>query len=206
MQGSHDQLNVNQQIIAYCLCWGLDIDIANILFSNLIVQFHPLTGKKERKSNICYTIYLSLIIEHLLGDAYLNENLKTLKPHHITTSSFKPTFKNEVSLMAHVCKVANISPEPIKYLIHSSEDVNTDDTADKSLSETTVQPITQLKAPTDKKTKRKRIPPSSKPEASKIVRESPPKEQAIDSQPAKEPVVTADITQSLGASDLVEEQ
>ncbi|GKC90602.1 hypothetical protein Tco_1151251, partial [Tanacetum coccineum] len=95
---------------------------------------------------------------------------------------------------AHMCKVANLSPEPIKYLIHSSEDVNTDDTADKSLSETTVQPITQFKAPTDKKTKRKRIPLSSKPEASKILREYPPKEQAIDSQPAKEPVVTADIT------------
>ncbi|GJT47292.1 retrovirus-related pol polyprotein from transposon TNT 1-94 [Tanacetum coccineum] len=37
MQGSHDQLNVNQQIIAYCLCWGLDIDIAYTLFSDMIV-------------------------------------------------------------------------------------------------------------------------------------------------------------------------
>ncbi|GKC03240.1 hypothetical protein Tco_0994850 [Tanacetum coccineum] len=132
--------------------------------------------------------------ENLLGDAYLNENLKTLKPHHITAFSFKPTFENEVSLMAHMCKVANLSPEPIKYLIHSSKDVNTDDTADTSLSGTTVQPVTQSKAPTDKKIKRKRIPPSSKPEASKFFRESPPKEQAIDSQPTKEPVVTTNIT------------
>ncbi|GJT47291.1 retrovirus-related pol polyprotein from transposon TNT 1-94 [Tanacetum coccineum] len=78
-------------------------------------------------------------MEHLLGDAYLNENLKTLKPHHITASSFKPTLENEVPLTAHMCKVAKLSPEPIKSLIHSSEDVNTDDTADKSLSRTTVQ-------------------------------------------------------------------
>ncbi|GKC12712.1 retrovirus-related pol polyprotein from transposon TNT 1-94 [Tanacetum coccineum] len=47
MHGSHDQLNVNQQIIAYNLCWGLEINIAKILFSYLIVQILP--GKKERK-------------------------------------------------------------------------------------------------------------------------------------------------------------
>ncbi|GJU05641.1 hypothetical protein Tco_1122071 [Tanacetum coccineum] len=43
------------------------------------------------------------------------------------------------------------------------------------------------------KTKRKRIPPSSKPEASKIVKVSPPKEQANESQPAKEPMVQKSI-------------
>ncbi|GKA07375.1 retrovirus-related pol polyprotein from transposon TNT 1-94 [Tanacetum coccineum] len=149
MQGYHDQLNVNQQIIAYCLCWGLDIDIANILFSDLI---------------------------------------------------------NEVPLMTHICKVAKLSPEPIKSLIHSSEDVNTDDTSDKSLSGTTLQLVTQSKAPTDKKTKRKRISTSTKPEPLKTVREYPPKEQATDSQPAKEPMVTVDITHSLGTSELAEEQ
>ncbi|GJW69673.1 retrovirus-related pol polyprotein from transposon TNT 1-94 [Tanacetum coccineum] len=34
-QGSYDQLNVNQHSIAYGLCWGLDIDFAGILFSDL---------------------------------------------------------------------------------------------------------------------------------------------------------------------------
>ncbi|GKC67027.1 RNA-directed DNA polymerase, eukaryota [Tanacetum coccineum] len=147
-----------------------------------------------------------VLMQYILGDAYLNENLKTFKPHHITILSFKPKFENEVPLTAHMCKVANLSPEPIKYLIHSSEDVNTDDTTDKSLSGTTVQSVTQSKAPIDKKTKRKRIPTSSKPEASKIVRESPSKEQTTNSQPAEEPMVTTDITQSLGASELAEEQ
>ncbi|GKE45063.1 hypothetical protein Tco_1472347, partial [Tanacetum coccineum] len=105
-----------------------------------------------------------------------------------------------------MCKVAKLLPEPIKSLIYPSEDVNTDDTADKSLFGTTMQPITQSKAPTDKNTKRKRILLSSKPEASKNVRESPPKEQANDSHPAKEPVVTANITQSLGAFESTKEQ
>nr|GEV74793.1 uncharacterized mitochondrial protein AtMg00810-like [Tanacetum cinerariifolium] len=47
-------------------------------------------------------------------------------------------------------------------LIPPPGEVNADDTADKFLSRTSVQPVTQPKAPTDLKTKWKRIPPSSK--------------------------------------------
>ncbi|GJS19824.1 hypothetical protein Tco_0448456, partial [Tanacetum coccineum] len=79
-------------------------------------------------------------------------------------------------------------------------DVNTDDSTDKSLFETSVQHVTQYKAPTDKKTKRKRIPPSSKPKTSKVFRESPLKEKVANTQPIEEPVATADTTQSLGKS------
>ncbi|GKG16644.1 hypothetical protein Tco_0361601, partial [Tanacetum coccineum] len=96
-------------------------------------------------------------MEHLLGEDYINENLKTLKPHHITTTTFKPTLENEVSLTVHMCTVANLSPEPIKSLTPPSREVNADDSADKSLSRTFVQHVTLPKAPTDKKTKRKRI-------------------------------------------------
>ncbi|GJV75124.1 hypothetical protein Tco_1506708 [Tanacetum coccineum] len=186
MQGSHDQLNANQQTIAKCLCWGLNVDIASILFSDLIAQQHPVTGKKERKSNICYIRYLSLILEHLLGEAYTNENLKTLKPNHITTLSFKPTLENETALTAHM-------------------EVNVDDSADKSSSGTSVQPVTQPKAPTDLKPKKKRIPPSSKPKSSKQVRDVPPKKQVVETQPAEEIVATANATQSIRASKSAED-
>ncbi|GJU69303.1 hypothetical protein Tco_1255562 [Tanacetum coccineum] len=46
-------------------------------------------GKKKRETNIYYTIYLSLIFEHLLGNAYKNDKLKSFKPHHISATSFK---------------------------------------------------------------------------------------------------------------------
>ncbi|GJT76859.1 retrovirus-related pol polyprotein from transposon TNT 1-94 [Tanacetum coccineum] len=128
MQGSHDQLNVNQKTITY----------------------------------------LSLIMEHLLGDAYINENLKTLKPIHITSLSFKPTLENKVPLTAHMCKVANLSPDLIKSLIPPSREVNSDDSTDKSSSRTTMQPITLPKAPTDLKLRKKRILPSSKPKSSNL--------------------------------------
>nr|GFA85717.1 hypothetical protein [Tanacetum cinerariifolium] len=68
-----------------------------------------------------------------------------------------------------MCNVAELSPEPIKSLIQPYGDVNTDYLVDKSLSETSVQLITHSKAPVDKKIKKKRIPPSSKPKTSKVV-------------------------------------
>ncbi|GJV00160.1 hypothetical protein Tco_1329430 [Tanacetum coccineum] len=177
-----------------------------ILFSDLIAQLHPMTGKKERKSNICYTRYLSLIMEHLLGEAYINKNLNILKPHHITTLSFKPTLENETALTSHMCKVVELSLDPIKSLLPPSRKVNVDNSADKSSSETSVQPVIQPKAPTDLKLKNKRIPPSSKPKFSKQARDVPPKKQGTETQPAEETVATADATKSLGASESAEHQ
>ncbi|GJS92432.1 hypothetical protein Tco_0799400 [Tanacetum coccineum] len=204
MQGSHDQLNVNQQIIAYCLCWGLDIDIINILFSDLLVQLNP--SKKGRKPNICYTRYLSLIFEHLLKDNYNNENLKTFKPYHITASSLKTPSEYEVPLTSHMLKVVKISEDHYKYLFPPSGDVIADDTADKSSSRTSVQPVTQPKAKTDKKLRRKKVIASSEPNASKIFKESPPSPQVIDTQHAEEKVATVDTTHSLEAFESAEEQ
>ncbi|GJS40255.1 hypothetical protein Tco_0565298 [Tanacetum coccineum] len=143
MQGSHDQLNINQQTITYSLCWGLDIDIGNILFSNLVVKL--TTGKKGREPNICYTRYLSFIIEHLMGNNFKNDKFKTFKPHQISATSFKKPFASEVPLTSHMLKVAKLSPVPGESLIPPSGGVNADDTADKSLSGTSgSSPITQV--------------------------------------------------------------
>ncbi|GJZ93378.1 retrovirus-related pol polyprotein from transposon TNT 1-94 [Tanacetum coccineum] len=179
MQGSHDQLNVNQQTIVYCLCWGLSVCIASILFSDRIAQLHPVIGKKETKSNIYYTRYFSFIMEHLLGEAYINDNLKTLKPYHITALSFKPILENETALTAHMCKVAELSLDPIKTLLPPSREVNANDAADKSSSRTS---------------------------SSKWARDEPQKKQVTKTQPAEETVATANATQSLGASELAEDQ
>ncbi|GKD37753.1 hypothetical protein Tco_1257960, partial [Tanacetum coccineum] len=135
VKGSHDQLNVNQQTIAYCLCWGLNIYIAYILFSELIAHLHPEGAKKERRPN-----------------------------------------------------VADLSPEPIQSLIRPSKEVNADDTTDKSLSGTSMLPVTQPKAPTAKRLRKKKILSSTHPEQ------------------AEEFVATADITKSLDASESTKEQ
>ncbi|GJZ24005.1 hypothetical protein Tco_0561464 [Tanacetum coccineum] len=87
-----------------------------------------------------------------------------------------------------------------------SWEVNVDDTADKSLSRAFVQPVTRPKAPTDLKTKKKRIPPSSKPKSPYKVRVILPKKQVVETQHAKVTVATTNATKSLVASELAEEQ
>ncbi|GJS28834.1 putative reverse transcriptase domain-containing protein, partial [Tanacetum coccineum] len=62
------------------------------------------------------------------------------------------------------------------------------------------------KATTDKKSKKKRNPPSFKPKTSKIFRESSLYTQVADTQHAEERVTTADATKGLDASESTEEQ
>nr|GEY41935.1 hypothetical protein [Tanacetum cinerariifolium] len=81
-------------------------------------------------------------------------------------ASFQTYLASEVTFTAHMLKVAKLFQEPEQSLILSFEKVNADDRADKSSFGTTVQPVTQPKAPTDLKLKKKKIPPSSKPKSS----------------------------------------
>nr|GEV20133.1 retrovirus-related Pol polyprotein from transposon TNT 1-94 [Tanacetum cinerariifolium] len=56
------------------------------------------------------------------------------------------------------------------------------------------KPITQSKATTDTKSKKKRIPTSSKPMNLKAVRESSSTPQVTNNQPTEKTVATADAT------------
>ncbi|GJR90226.1 retrovirus-related pol polyprotein from transposon TNT 1-94 [Tanacetum coccineum] len=204
MQGSHDQMNLNQQTIAYCLIWGLEIDIGAIIFLDLTHKLQ--NGKKNRETNICYTRFLSLIFEKLLGGNYITNDLTLVKPHTITAASFQKPLASKVPLTSHMLIVAKLSKDLEQSLIPPSGEVNADDTADKSLFRASMQPVTQLKAPTDLKTKKKRITPSSKPKYPYKVRVILPKEQVAKTQHAKVIVATADTTKSLVASKLAKEQ
>ncbi|GJZ47714.1 hypothetical protein Tco_0601546 [Tanacetum coccineum] len=99
------------------------------------------------------------------GCNYVSNDLTLVKPHTIIVASFKKLLAFEVPLTLHMLKVAKPFEEPERSLIPPFGEVNTDDTTDKSLSRASVQPITQLKAPTDLKTKKKRIPPSQTPKS-----------------------------------------
>ncbi|GJR55697.1 hypothetical protein Tco_1406218 [Tanacetum coccineum] len=109
----------------------------------------------------------------------MNKNLTTFKPHHIIAASFnKIPSASEVTLISYMLKVAKLSTiEPEKTLLLSSGEGNADSTADKSLFETVVQSTTQPKAPTDKKSKKKKIPSSSEPKISHYIRHRKSKKQ-----------------------------
>ncbi|GJT28629.1 hypothetical protein Tco_0908904 [Tanacetum coccineum] len=118
-----------KETIAYSLIWGMEIDIGGIIFPDLI---HKLQNrKKNMEENICYTRYLSLISEELLGENYINDDLTFVKPYTISAASFQTPLASEVSLTSHMLKVAKLFQEPEQSLILSYEKVNADDGADK---------------------------------------------------------------------------
>nr|GEU79076.1 retrovirus-related Pol polyprotein from transposon TNT 1-94 [Tanacetum cinerariifolium] len=134
---------------------------------------------------------------------YVINDLTLVKPHTITTASFQKPLAPEVPLTSHMLKVAKLSEEPKKSLLPPSGEVNTDDTADKSLSRAYVQPVIQSKATTDLETKKKKTLPSSKPKSPYKVRVILPKKRIAETQHADVIVVTADATKTLEASKLL---
>ncbi|GJW44554.1 hypothetical protein Tco_0073353 [Tanacetum coccineum] len=116
-----------------------------------------------------------------------------MKPHHYNNLFQKP-LASEVLLTSHMLKVAKLSEESEQSLIPPSGEMNADDTANKSLSRASVQPVTQPKAPTDLKIKKKKNPPSSKPKSPYKVRVILLKKQVTETQHAEVTVATADAT------------
>ncbi|GJT32407.1 retrovirus-related pol polyprotein from transposon TNT 1-94 [Tanacetum coccineum] len=113
-------------------------------------------GKKNRETNVCYTRYISLVLEQLLGENYNNESLTILKPHHISASSFQTPSASE--------------------------------------------PLSQPKATTAKKSKKKKIPSLTQPKVSNDSRKMNPPSITTHLQATKELVVTAIPIQSLEVS------
>ncbi|GJU30658.1 hypothetical protein Tco_1174247 [Tanacetum coccineum] len=119
-------------MIAYCLIFGLETNIGEIIFNDLI---HKLQNrKKNRDPNVCYTRFISLVLEQLLGNNYHDESLTVLKPHHVSSTSFQTSSASEVSLTSHILKVAKLSKEPEESLILPSEEVNAEEFADKEMN------------------------------------------------------------------------
>nr|GEV54943.1 retrovirus-related Pol polyprotein from transposon TNT 1-94 [Tanacetum cinerariifolium] len=161
MRGSHDHMNLSQQTIAYCLTFGLEINIGEIIFNDLIQM---LQNRKKNKE--------------------LN-----------TPSASK------VSLTSHMMKVAKLSKEPEESLILPFVEVNAEESADKSQSRTNVQPLSQPKAPTAKKPKKKKIPSSTKPKVSNVSREMNPSSTTTHLHETKEFMATTIPIQNVDSDD-----
>ncbi|GJX21858.1 hypothetical protein Tco_0226303 [Tanacetum coccineum] len=116
---------------------GLDIGLANILYSDLTAKLIN-KDKKTRGINICYARFISLIIEHMLGKSYKNKNLKPFLAHQITASSYGTPSENEVPMTSHMYNIVGL-PRPNESLIPSPQKVNDDESFDKSPSRTSMK-------------------------------------------------------------------
>ncbi|GKA26734.1 hypothetical protein Tco_0712843 [Tanacetum coccineum] len=166
---NYDVLYDKEMVRAALATLGLVNENDTSISSTDLANSSPL---KMRYFSPIWKVLMLYIVKCLGGEAYKNDNLKTFKPYHISATSFKTPFENEVPLTAYMCKVTNISPDPIKSLIPPYGEVITNDIADKSLSRTNVQPVT--------------LESSSSP-------------QVTDTQPAKELATIANATQSINA-------
>ncbi|GJX02546.1 hypothetical protein Tco_0186459 [Tanacetum coccineum] len=122
-------------------------DIVGVLYGDLISKL-TVRGKKGREKNICYTRYLSLVMEHLMGKDYTNNNLTPTKSFQITSATFKKPTSSKVPLTSHTCKVAKLDDEP---QVTSSEGANIETSGAMSLSGTSEHPASVQKAKPDKK-------------------------------------------------------
>ncbi|GJT15511.1 retrovirus-related pol polyprotein from transposon TNT 1-94 [Tanacetum coccineum] len=165
--------------------------------SAIAISNNPVLHSKTKHIDIRY----HFIRDHILkGDIELHFVPTDLQLTDIFTKPLaEPSFTRLVAELG----MLNIEKQSF---IPPFGEVNGDDTTDKSLSKASVQPVTQPKAPTDPKTKKKRIPPSSKPKSPYKGRVILPKKQVAETQYAKVTVATTDATKSLVAFELAEEQ
>nr|GEX41208.1 retrovirus-related Pol polyprotein from transposon TNT 1-94 [Tanacetum cinerariifolium] len=117
------------------------LKLKEIIFNDLIQKLQ--NGKKNRETNVCYTRYISLVLEQLLGDNYHDASLTVLEPYQILATSFQTPSASKVSLTSHMLKVAKLLKDPEESLILPSEGVNAEESADKSIS-TSSPPTTHL--------------------------------------------------------------
>ncbi|GJW42612.1 retrovirus-related pol polyprotein from transposon TNT 1-94, partial [Tanacetum coccineum] len=124
----------------------------------------------------------------------------------VNSSPLKTPSASEVSLTSHMLKVDKLSKEHEESLILSSEEVNVEESTDKSQSGTNVQPLSHPKALTAKKSKKKKIPSSTQPKVSNDNREMNPPSTTTHLQATEELAVTVVPIQSLEASVTAEGQ
>ncbi|GJV42184.1 hypothetical protein Tco_1420624 [Tanacetum coccineum] len=128
--------------------------------------------------------------------------LLRIKYFLLTWKIIKAIFKDysilEVPFTSYMRKVAKLLEKP---LILPSEEVNTKDIDDKTLTRTSMHPVSQSKAKTDNKLRKKKIPSSSRPKVSKTFRGLTSNTQPSESQPAEETEVPSNTTPNIKEED-----
>ena len=112
--GSSDQLNYMHQLIAHGLINGLKLNYGQIIFNDLASKLNV----EVRFAKPAYTRFVSLILEKLLGESYVNCDEKAIKLHVMGNAIFstKPE-SSEVpitSAMESVCQCLSEPTHPLQ--------------------------------------------------------------------------------------------
>ncbi|GJY80092.1 hypothetical protein Tco_0492843 [Tanacetum coccineum] len=112
---SIEQVNSIQQLLAYCLITRTEVDIGEIIYSDLVTKLL----NKSRLKYVSYPRFISCALQVLLGSDYTQDEKFRFLPDILTNSNFtkNPSKVTDIELTAHIIAVNNrrdsVSPLPL---------------------------------------------------------------------------------------------
>ncbi|GJW68779.1 hypothetical protein Tco_0123203 [Tanacetum coccineum] len=112
---STKQVNSIQQLIAFSLITGTEVDIGEIIYSDLVTKLL----NKSRLKYVSYPRFISCALQVLLGSDYTRDENFRFLPGILSNSNFTkdPSKVTEIELTAHMIAVNNrrdsVSPPPL---------------------------------------------------------------------------------------------
>ncbi|GJT19570.1 hypothetical protein Tco_0878276 [Tanacetum coccineum] len=112
---STEQVNSIQQLLAYCLITGTEVDIGEIIYSDLVTKLL----NKSRLKYVSYPRFISCALQVLLGSDYTQDENFGFLPGILSNSNFTkdPSKVTDIELTAHMIAVNNqkdsVSPLPL---------------------------------------------------------------------------------------------
>ncbi|GJR32916.1 hypothetical protein Tco_1109148 [Tanacetum coccineum] len=112
---STEQVNSIQQLLAYCLITGTEVDIGEIIYSDLVTKLL----NKSRLKYVSYPRFISCALQVLLGSDYTQDEKFRFLPGILSNSNFTkdPSKVTDIELTAHMIAVNSqkdsVSPLPL---------------------------------------------------------------------------------------------
>ncbi|GJU98140.1 retrovirus-related pol polyprotein from transposon TNT 1-94 [Tanacetum coccineum] len=112
---STEQVNSIQQLLAYSLITGTEVDIGEIIYSDLVTKLL----NKSRLKYVSYPRFISCALQVLLGSEYTQDKKNWVFTPILSNSNFTkdPSKVTDIELMAHMIAVNNqkdsVSPPPL---------------------------------------------------------------------------------------------
>ncbi|GKD42882.1 hypothetical protein Tco_1267527 [Tanacetum coccineum] len=112
---STEQVNSIKQLLAYCLITGTEVDIGEIIYSDLVTKLL----NKSRLKYVSYPRFISCALQVLLGSDYTQDENFRFLPGILSNSNFTkdPSKVTNIELTAHMIAVNNqkdsVSPLPL---------------------------------------------------------------------------------------------
>ncbi|GJR00015.1 retrovirus-related pol polyprotein from transposon TNT 1-94 [Tanacetum coccineum] len=97
---STEQVNFIQQLLAYCLITGTEVDIGEIIYSDLVTKLL----NKSRLKYVSYPRFISCALQVLLGSDYTQDENFRFLPGILSNSNFTkdPSKFTDIELMAYI--------------------------------------------------------------------------------------------------------